>query len=306
MTPERTILVPIDFSDTTKHALAWALYLARRERASLRLLHVMRDPEYDAWSPVRLSPEQRVLRDDPAVIVEVQAAKMLAALDADGVDVEVDSLRGDSIVKNVLRYADQIDADLIVVGTHGRKGIQRWVLGSVAEEIVRQAPVPVLVVPTSIPEPPDRPVRRILMPVDFTVAGEAAFAEAEAWARRHQATLVVQHILEGAPPAEIYGTEYAPVPSLTTEMITQARTVLAHRVERAKADGVAVVEQHLDEGEPGETILETAYTSNTDLIVMGTHARKGFERFLLGSVAERVLRRACCPVLVVRSRSQGR
>ncbi len=181
----------------------------------------------------------------------------------------------------ILRAADEVDADLIVVGTHGRSGLDRLLCGSVAESVLQRSIRPVLVVRQRDLSRTAKPIRIILHPTDFSGRSRPALGVALALARSHRARLVLLH----AGPGDL-GPE---------------RAELARLKEQSSQAGVDVsVETRFGQGEPVSEILRAARDLGCDLIVLGTHGRTGFDRRMVGSVAELVIREAPCLTLVVK------
>jgi nucleotide-binding universal stress UspA family protein len=189
--------------------------------------------------------------------------------------------------------------DLIVVGTRGKSGLEHVVLGSTAERIIRMAPCPVLVVRGAGGLPSAEPVtvHRILVPVDFSDCAMNALEYAVLVAQRAKASLRVLHVLEPVS----YGLDF------TLSHATQREAARAGMTERltnlvtALHRGGLTADFQLRGGLPSDSILEAAAASEADLIVMGTHGRRGLSHAFWGSVAESVLRKSPCPVLAVRS-----
>ncbi|MET0340913.1 MAG: universal stress protein [Polyangiales bacterium] len=142
-------------------------------------------------------------------------------------------------------------------------------------------------------------LRKILVPVDFTEASDAARRKAEQLAGAVGAELVVLHVVDDTPMMVMDGAGVGYVPPIDT--VGPYEAAAKERLERSAREGAGVVRNRLAHGRPEAEILRAAEEEGADLIVMGTHGRRGFERFLLGSVAERVVRTAQVPVLTVRT-----
>ena len=182
------------------------------------------------------------------------------------------------------------------MGGHGRRGLRRFVLGSVAEEVVRLARCPVLTVREQ--DPPRPPgIRRIVAPVDFSAHGEAAYKAALRVAEAHGAELEVLHVIE----APVYRQYHEP-PSETassTSIVQRARRSLERFVLDVEEPAVPT-RMRAVEGIAAASITAYAAKSDADLIVIATHGLTGLEHFLLGSIAEKVVRTAVCPVLTLK------
>ncbi|MCA9506368.1 MAG: universal stress protein [Sandaracinaceae bacterium] len=292
----RRILVPIDFSELSEVAVRTAAGFARREGARLRLVHAVRLPFFHTTYDINIPPS----------VWEGMAERARTRLEGTRDELDDAGLPGvELVVSDALQPAELVaseaakfEADLVVLSTHGRRGLRRAALGSVAEETVRISPVPVL----AVKEEPLGPetLRRILVPVDFSTHSDEAVALARFLARRFDASLELLHVFEPSP-------EYA---RLLSEEIARferhAREVGREKLEKlgARLEGEGLrVHTRLGEGRAADTIAEHAGSEQSDLIVMGTHGHRGFDRLALGSVAARTLRRAPCPILTTRSRA---
>jgi nucleotide-binding universal stress UspA family protein len=285
----RRILFPTDGSACSERAFAHAVGMALRHGAELHVLHV-RLPAHD--------------RDAFDVGLEPEAVLRARARTLAGADVPVVRAEECAAVPalGILEYAQVHAADLIVMGTHGRTGMERLLLGSVAEEIVRLADCPVLTVrPDADRAPGD--VHRVLAPVDFSPASWLAVAYAEHLAALYGAHLDLLHVVETLPS---YGLVDIPAafPPPSSEVEAATRTALLDLAREAGGPAVEVA-PHVVAGHPTIGVLETAKALQPDLIVLPTHGRSGVKRVVLGSVAEQIVRRAACPVLVVRGQGRG-
>ena len=200
-----------------------------------------------------------------------------------------------NVPASILSHAEGMRADLVVLGTEGHSGIERLMLGSVAERVLRKAPCPVLTVP---PRSPARlspeSVRNVLCSIDFSDSSTAALESAAAWSAKGGARLTALHVIELPVQASAL-PEYI---ALRDRLIADARDgldaliPLTLRQSRDFETEVAV-------GRPGPEILRAAEVHNADLIVMGVRGRNAVDLAVLGSATQHVLRRASCPVLAV-------
>jgi nucleotide-binding universal stress UspA family protein len=207
--------------------------------------------------------------------------------------------------EEVLAAAAAEDSDLIVVGTRGRTGLEHVVLGSTAERIIRTAPCPVLAVRTEgggvEKAGSDRrhpgTLDRILLPIDFSDCSLDALEYAVVVAQRAKAPLTLLHVLEPVS----YGLDFA-LPHVTKreQMRDAIKERLSGLVSALTAVGVKS-ESLIRGGLPGDSILDVARSQPADMIIMGTHGRRGLSHAFYGSVAESLLRKAQCPILTVRS-----
>lgn len=282
----RRILVPTDGSDAATTAEAQAIAMARRFDADLHAIHVREAGELPPGVEDEGATEAaRLWREALATLAE--------RADSAGVDVTTRVVEhGGPTHKGIVADAREHDADCIVMGTHGRTGVDRFVLGSVAERTLREAQVPVLTVH------PDTPVgaafESVLVPTDGSDSARAAGTTAVDLARATDATLRVLSVVDlGAVWGDDAGT-------ILDAVEKGARRAVDEVADEAEAAGVPV-ETAVLTGSPVRAILEHADDEGVDCIVVGTHGRTGLDRVLLGSVAERVVRLADVPVLGVKA-----
>jgi nucleotide-binding universal stress UspA family protein len=296
MTRIKRILVPTDFSATADEALACARTIAGLFGASLHLLHAFEDPvtstafAWEAYGIVPLPVRDEWLREAAQRLDERLPSDQKTLFN--GTTAIVSGRPATVIVE----YAATLGADLIVIGTHGRGGVEHALLGSVAERVVRTAVAPVL----TIRKAPAGPVTRILVPTDFSETADAALEYAELWAETVNASIQLLHVLDDPSAAETLATEanIAEAPALRAATLRDAQSWLAHRaVHKA---GITAIDSEIMFGHGARTIADYATDRGIDLIVMGTHGRTGIAHLLLGSVAERLVRTAPCAVLTVR------
>lgn len=292
------ILYPTDFSDTAAEALPHALHLAEKYGAELHMLHAHVLHESDPINAAHSFPRMQELYD----ILERNAEdQMDAALERYPTELKIErvQVRGISAPTSILEYSEQQAIDLIVMGTHGRRGLRRLLLGSVAEEIVRLAPCPVLTVPERDRVPAGR-FEKIVVPVDFSEYAALALTYAHELAAVYAAQLLLLHIVDEV----VYPDFYPPVmPSggrmtdeLGAQSVTRLRELLA---ETGRPDVRADV--HVRSGKAAPEIAHFTESEAADLVVIASHGLTGLSHMLLGSVTEQVIRRAHCPVFTVKA-----
>jgi nucleotide-binding universal stress UspA family protein len=220
-----------------------------------------------------------------------------AAGGPEGVLVETFVAQGDA-AQAIVNVAASRRAGLIVMTTHGRSGLGRWLYGSVADGVLRRAPVPVLLVPATCehPWPGGRP-RRVLVPLDGSAYAEEALAPAARLARAAGTELRLLRVVE--LPLHPYGEGYVYVGYDPTLDLAGAREYLGTVAARLAAEGLEVTVR-TDFGAPGQVIGEHARVAGADLVAMATHGHTGLTRVVLGSVAAATLQRANRPTLLVR------
>jgi nucleotide-binding universal stress UspA family protein len=286
------ILFPTDGSDCAEHARRHALYLADHFDADL---HVIRVEERDV---------------ELADVVEVDENDLLA--DLHGM-IRGESPLAESRVRErtiaypsaaggILTYGVEHDVDLVVLGTHGKRGVRRLMLGSVAEEVVRKATCPVVTVGRGAMSPEDMDGGTMLVPVDLSEHQDRLLAHVRELAPIYDMDVTVFHVLEMAGVPDAYGV-YSSLPD-PGKLGDRVRTSIDEEVESLRTSGIDVTVA-VKSGHPADQILTYADEIEASFIAIATHGRTGLERMLMGSVAEKVIRRAPCPVCTVKSFGQS-
>lgn len=292
------ILVPRDFSAVSDQALRHGFALAAHMGATLHVLHA----EVPHAAENRETYDSDPTSDLDSIREELTRAGAAPEEALDSVSL-VGSMRRDvAAAPAILRYAADEEVDVIVLGTHGRRGASRILLGSVAEEVVRRADRPVLTV-RGEEDPPDSvpgPVDRLLVPVDFSEHAQEATRVAKEWAALYEAQIDLLHVVEeNLHPAFYVGgvqSAYDADPNIE-EKVRDELTAFADEVGGPDVP----IDVHAGPGSAAPTIAEFVEENDVDLVAMSTHGRTGMERFFLGSVAEKVVRHVPCPVLTVKA-----
>lgn len=288
----RNILVGTDFSETSQSAVTYAAHLAARNGARLHIVHVriLVEDLYEEGLPDHARFQQALDR----------AAETNLHEEPHRIDVEVSRqvLRGASAPAEIVAYANEHSVDLVVVGTRGRSGLAHVLLGSVAQMVVRLSPISVLVVGHEEGgATPRAEFHEILCPIDFSPQSGEAFDAAIALAARHGARVRVLHVVEETTYPPFYRGS-APGWEHDLERIREHTRA---EIEKMRAGrGQVPMEVEVVEGRAARAIVDAARTRRVDLLVMGSSGLSGARGYLVGSVAERVLRTAPCPVLIVK------
>jgi nucleotide-binding universal stress UspA family protein len=287
----KRIMVPLDGSDLAEQALPLASTLASIYDAELLIASVIAAVEhYDG-------EDRGIVDEDGRLAAERYLAVKEADLDRKGVRVRATVAAGrPHIVLSSL--CDLEEVDLVVMTTHGRSGVSRWTMGSVADKVLRTTDTPLILIHPSLHRTPPDTVKRIVVPLDGSELAEAALHLAERMAKRINASL---HLIRAViPPAVISGAEYLPG---TLPVLDQIESDAKQYVETLAASlnerGLTATTE-VRTGIPTEVILAEA-SEPGDLIAISTHGRSGVDRWFLGSVADAVVRHGDIPVLVVRS-----
>ncbi|SPP63064.1 universal stress protein [Nitrospira lenta] len=298
------VFLATDFSKWALRAEEYACCLAATWRATLTVLTVLEfppgiNPEY----PVNQVYLSELMKAGAKQLVELKARASSRGIAlhtriATGIPCE-----------EVLAAVKAEDSDLVVVGTKGKSGLAHVLLGSTAERVIRTASCPVLTVRMD----PDEvysaeagscggiSLNRILVPVDFSDCSLDAVEYAALMAQRHRASVTLLHVLEPVS----YGLDFTLLHSAKREEMRERLTARLDDMTRALVEAKIQAVSQVRGGTPFESILDSARTIQADLIVMGTHGRRGLSHALSGSVAEAVLRQSRCPVLTVRSPKFG-
>jgi nucleotide-binding universal stress UspA family protein len=297
MTTIRRILCPVDCSDFSRHALDHAVALARHHDAALTVLYVVSplQTNYPALGVGAYVPYVYTVED----LKEFQRAleRFVADVGYPVTAVAVEAL----VVDEILKRASALPADLIVMGTHGRSGFDRLLLGSVAERVLAKAQCPVLTIPPHAAETApsaDLQFRNVLCAIDFSPSSLAALKYAGRFAA-DGAQLRVLHVAERLPGWQLVPAVATGAPDDPLAILQQAHDRI-HQTVQSTVAGATNVRELVSEGDAGDEILKAARSDAVDLIVMGAHAgRAGMLGF--GSTSHDVLRGATCPVLTLKA-----
>lgn len=296
----KQILCPVDLSDLSIRAIAYANALAKWYQSSVTVLHIV--PTFDAME-VRagaLFDEVRVVYPMPRDQVLEQVGQAVDTAGGAAGDTQLAVEAGDPAAV-IVDQALARRSDVLVMATHGRSGFDRLLLGSVTEKVLHRAPCPVLTVPPHASEAAAHvAVRSILCPMDFSPAALQALGFAADLARRVDASLTVLHVIEWLTEEEPRQLAPFDVAEFRTQLLKDARARLeALLAEQPRIERGAHVS--IGGGRPYREILRVAAEGPTDLIVMGAQGRGGAALATLGSTTQHVVRAASCPVLAVRA-----
>lgn len=298
----RNVLVPLDRSAFAEQALPPAIAIARRAQAQLHILHVrtlsppLAFQHVDWWADAVLQEEAEYLEDVSRRIH-----------DAGGVTPLTDTREG-SVADVIRRHGLNVLADLIVMTTHGHTGLSRAWLGSVADAVVRQDSIPVLMV-----RPNDQPIAlnehplysHVVVPLDGSPAAETALEQATRIGSlahaRYTLVRIVAPVMVPVHPYAFAGAAVRPDDDVTSGEMQHAREYLEAQAAQLAATGLRVEAQVRLADHPATGILGVARDVQADLISMCTH-RHGAARFVLGSVADKILRGGTLPLLVMHPR----
>ena len=300
----RRILCPIDFSDFSRRAIDHAVAIARWYESAVTALHVFSPAPVAAFGPgpVTFQPIVLTAVDRDQLLADTKA--FIEAEAAPGVAIDA-VVREGNTTEEILDQAGSMNADVIVMGTHGRAGFERLLLGSVTEKVLRKAPCPVLTVPRRLPDAvPSGPVvfKRIICALDFSASSRRALKYALSLAQEADGCLTVVHVLAPDVVGQVgIGEEHLSFAILQRQREEEARQLL----EKAVPDSAGTyceTESVLLRGKPAPEILRIAADRHAELIVMGVQGRGAADLLFFGSTTQHVVREATCPVLTLRGK----
>jgi nucleotide-binding universal stress UspA family protein len=283
----KRILCPVDFFKASSRAFDYALRLAANYDARVHVLHMVA-PMIPSVYGAPIGVEDLIARLEKESKRLLQKYKDRGAKANVAVTTEVGV--GD-IDLGILHAVEGRKADLVVMGTHGRRGFERLILGSVTERMIRRCPVPLLAIgeekKAALPK-----IRRILVTTDFSEGTAEAVAHALSIAERNRAKLTLLHVVheDAAQAAGKY-----------RDQLIRGIEVQLHKFIPENAFEWGDIETRIEDGSPSEVISGIVKSGSYDLLVMNIHGKRVIDRALVGSTAERTLRAAAgiCPVLLI-------
>ena len=314
----KQVLVPLDGSPAAESVLPYVRGLAGGVHAPVLLLHVI-DPEAKAarrqqvqervqeQEPVRHAEDEYLSQSEATDLAGEVTQRYLAAVAATftGGPVGVETLvRTGPPAKVIINQAAIRPGTLIAMSTHGRTGIGRWLLGSVADRVLQATDSPLLLVRGSAGAHPVMRFDRVILPLDGSPLAETAFDLAVQVANSLRVPLLITGVVK--PIITYYaaaGAQEGLISSIGAQE-SEEQTMedyLERKVQQARAQAVANVSSVMPRGFPAGELVDLAQSYPHSLTVMSTHGRSGLGRWALGSVTDRVVRHTDQPVLVVRS-----
>jgi nucleotide-binding universal stress UspA family protein len=301
------ILCPVDFSEFSRHALARAVAIARRQVAAVTVLHVV---------PVQVPIVISQFAAPVSVPLSLTSAErdrarreledFVAPYRSNDVPIATMLVEASSVHGEIVAEAAHLRANLVVMGTHGRTGFQRLLLGSVTEKVLRTIRQPVLTVAAHDTQGDAAPLfRRVLCAVDFSECSIAALNYALA-ITDPDARLAAVHVVEWASNG--YDPLIGPAMDIAAYRLEAERTgrERLHKLVLPMTRRGRAIEEIVKVGKPYHEILRIAEDERCDLIVLGMHGRNPIDRMIFGTTAEPVVRHATCPVLTVRTEAYRR
>ena len=290
----KKILCAIDRSPSSLQAFGYAIALAKWQSARLNLLEVIEEAPPPGASR---APTSDGVPNETRRALERDLRRVLTARRASDVKVEI-SMRKGNVVQEILAQARTSRSDLVVIGTHGRGGVQRLVLGSVAEKVLRLATCPVLTVRRGVrlARRNRSPFETILCPTDFSAAANKAVAYAKRLAQEADAKLILMTAVEWPFGEAVMSGAVAELRKSIELDASEALTRLLPRpADGPRAQAIVAL------GKASAAIVKVARARSADLIVMGVSGRGALDVALLGSTTHHVIREGAWPVLTVQT-----
>ena len=274
------ILFATDLADRDMSAFEIASELAMKAKSRLIVTHVV-DPNNSSSTQLEM------------------AKRKLAAYVPEDISVDFEHLlkQGDAC-ECILQSVREKDIDLLILGTHGRDGLERAFFGSVAEKIIRKSSVPVMTIREARPSFPSHENPKLLVPIDFSVYGYAALEYATKLAISTGGEITIVHVDDSDHSA----TKQFPHGQPGS---TDRQKQIWHQLKGYAPSSSKISHTHkLLKGDPAREIIEYANAKHFDFVVQGTHGRSGIRRAIMGSVAENIVRHVNCPVISIRPEEQ--
>lgn len=301
----QSILVPLDGSEFGARALPTAAALARRSGATLHLVVV-----FDPTTMLHFAPGEASVPAFDATMVNARCQELrewvkeqASSISNTGVTARGEFLEG-TVVEALAEQAIAVAADLVVMTTHGRSGLDRLRLGSIASSFLNRSPVPVFLVRPGGSDAPtpghELPTGTLMVTLDGSAFGEAILPHATRFAKTLGLALELVHVVEPvANPLSLFGADALVAEDfVSSDEEATARTYLT--TQAAKLDGVSPKATVLSDNSAARALVSYARQSDPGAIALATHGRSGLVRLILGSVADQVLRGVEQPVLVYR------
>ena len=298
------ILIPLDGSPFAERILPYVERFITVPDTEIILLRVI-EPIQSYIMSHEAMPLIEYYEDTPMrEHAEAYLTKIKDELRNLGLRAHAQVMKGD-VASSICDVANAQDIDLIAMTTHGRTGMSRWALGSVADRVIRTACQPIFLVRGTTEVHLTEGTPRILVPLDGSPLSERALTEAKVFAMETDATIVVVQAIEwlsDLEAAEIYAS-WKSENEIYEQRHKTATRYLQQVQEQLRTAGIAS-EIEVNEGHPAQVILDAAEEREIDLIVMSTRGRSGPARWIFGSVADKVLHETTHPLLLIRSGSE--
>ena len=296
------VIAPTDFSKCADVALVQALDVARIYGAELHVVSVLPSYQNDPYVPLQSGDWEGFFERQKQATAETVTG-LLADLDTEGLSVHQHFPLAAAVAPAILELAASLEDGLIVVGAHGRRGFRRFLLGSVTDELVRLAPCPVLTVRETAMPVRERWPARIVVPVDFSEHSSLALETARELAGSGSCLELV-HVVDVWATSQLYDLPECQPTVNFAEYAPRVEQAIARFAEKTGGPDIPF-RIRVVEGRAAVAIAEHAKACDADLIAIATHGLAGLAHLLLGSVTEKLLRLADCPVLTLKTLHRG-
>lgn len=290
-----TVVIPLDGSPLAELVFNQLPWIASPAKTELHLVGVLETWRYAmAARDLVMADLISILRNDQ----QNYLAQQSLALQQQGYCVHIHQCEGDA-AQTIVKVAAEVDAQLLAMTTHGRSGVRRWTLGSVAERVLHATDLPVLLVRGETIA--SHALKRVLIPLDGSALAEEALESAAAVAKSSGASILLLQVIQTLDPTNqrmLFQTK-AEAESALHQWLTESENYLETVGQRLHQQGIAY-EVRVRTGDPDRIIAATTVDAGIDLVIMATHGRTGVSRWVYGSVANKVLRGITCPLLLVR------
>lgn len=282
------ILFPTDGSNPAESVLDYAFQIAADHDSTIHILNVA-DTSRDSLTRIQ-GEVIDILEQEGEQIVDEAAQRATER----GLSVVTEVIQGTPST-SIVEYSNQFDIDLIVMPTHGRRGLKRFLIGSVTERVINTAEVPVITVNPDRDRPLTYPSQDLLVPTDGSRGAELALKEGIAIAKSTGTTLHLLHVVETGslgPDARSILKE--------GEMTERANTIMTKATETVASESLDAVVSEIEYGSPAKKIRTYIRENEIDLAVLGTHGETDFSRYMMGGVSAKLVRTSPIPVMWVR------
>jgi nucleotide-binding universal stress UspA family protein len=280
------ILVPLDGSALAERVVAAAMYTAEAMGGSVTLLTVVANKPGEEADLMMQAVQTGQYEAD--LYLRSLQKHLLPSV----VPIETAVITGKPD-KSIIEYAQEHDIDLIIMSTHGRSGITRWSFGRTAEKVLRRAPCPTIILRSDKEVEPGT-FKRILLPLDGSILAERVLLSALEMVKRMGVSLTLIQVVE---ESTFYGFGHSE--DYIDSEVEAAKAYLAEVRDRVHLLDVKV-HTHVAIGSAADVIVDYAEAQDIDLILLSSRGNSGFDRWMFGSVAEKVMKGAPCAILVVR------
>jgi nucleotide-binding universal stress UspA family protein len=292
----KNIVVPTDFSDCAQRAYELALNICKQFNSKMTALHARTlftddlneiEPNFEKLDNIQKKIDGALLKN-----LQEKTAKANRHI-----VINNEITRGISPAAAILEYIELINTDLVVMGTHGHNALTHLLLGSVAEQIIRYSPCPVLTIRPDFkynvkPE-------KILVPFDFTNLAQKALHYAINFARKFNSSIDLLYVYDQDVHPALYAWGMKSIKEIIPDIKTRAEDSIKMAIKKERASKMNI-NYNVEDGKPHRVITQFAKDNGHDLIIIATHSHTGLDRFLLGSVTEKVVRLAGTAVLTLK------